>query len=101
VLGGIANIALEYATKRYRSNLINWGMLPLVCREFKYHVGDFVYIENLVELIKSDAPAIPAKLISDGTVTHILLELGSLTPDEKAIILSGCLINFNKNKANS
>jgi aconitate hydratase len=99
VLGGVANIALEYATKRYRSNLINWGMLPLICREFAFGLGDYVLIENVVELIKADAPALPAKLISNGKVKNITLEIGSLTRDEKAILLSGCLINFNKQKA--
>lgn len=96
VLGGVANIAVEYATKRYRSNLINWGMLPFVCRSFDFKVGDYIYIENIIELIKSDAPTIPAKLISNGKVKNITLELGALTAEEKAIILSGCLINYNR-----
>lgn len=99
VLGGVANIAQEYATKRYRSNLINWGMLPLVCRNFDYKVGDYIYIENIVGLLKEGADVVPAKHISDGKVKNIQLELGFLTPEEKQIILGGCLINFNKNKA--
>ncbi len=99
VLGGVANIAQEYATKRYRSNLINWGMLPLVCRNFDYKVGDYIYIENIVGLLKEGADVVPAKHISDGKVKNIQLELGFLTPEEKQIILDGCLINFNKNKA--
>lgn len=96
VLGGVANIAVEYATKRYRSNLINWGMLPLICRKFDFKVGDYVYIENIVELIRADAPAIPAKHISEGKVKNIMLEIGALTAEEKQIILDGCLINFNR-----
>jgi aconitate hydratase len=96
VLGGIANIALEYATKRYRSNLINWGMLPLVCREFDFAVGDYVYIEHITDLIKADAKAIPAKHIAGGVVKNIMFDLGALTPEEKQILLSGCLINYNK-----
>ena len=68
VLGGIANIACEYATKRYRSNLINWGMLPLVCRAFDYKVGDYIYIENIAGLIREGAEVVPAKHISGGKV---------------------------------
>lgn len=96
VLGGVANIALEYATKRYRSNLINWGMLPLICKGFDFKVGDYVYIENIVGYVKEDDPVIRAKHISDGKVKDIYLTLGQLTKDEKKIILSGCLINYNK-----
>jgi aconitate hydratase len=96
VLGGVANIALEYATKRYRSNLINWGMLPLVAKEFDFKVGDYIYIENIVNLIKQDNPVIHAKHISGGKVKDITFEVGSLTSEEKKIILSGCLINYNK-----
>ena len=96
VLGGVANIAVEYATKRYRSNLINWGMLPLICRNFDFKLGDYIYIENIRHLIVEDSPVIPAKHISDGKVKNISLEIGALTPEEKKIILAGCLINFNK-----
>ena len=99
VLGGVANIASEYATKRYRSNLINWGMLPLVCRNFDYKLGDYIYIENIAGLLKEGADVLPAKHISDGKVKNIQLELGFLTPEEKQIILDGCLINYNKKKA--
>ncbi len=98
VLGGIANIACEYATKRYRSNLINWGMLPLLCRNFEFSVGDYIYIAHIDSLIKTDSPAIPARLISGGKVKNITFDIGLLTPEEKNIILSGCLINYNKNK---
>jgi aconitate hydratase len=98
VLGGIANIALEYATKRYRSNLINWGMLPLLCKSFDFNVGDYIYIENILDIIKQDNPTIVAKHISNGKVKQIYLEIGSLTEEEKKIITSGCLINFNKAK---
>ena len=98
VLGGIANIAEEYATKRYRSNLINWGMLPLICRKFDFRKGDYIYIENIRRLIEEDAAVIPAKHISGGKVKEITLETGALTSEEKKIILDGCLINYNKNK---
>ena len=96
VLGGIANIALEYATKRYRSNLINWGMLPLVCKKFDFKVGDYILIENIKSLIAADDPVITATHISGGKASKIYLTIGSLTPEEKKIILSGCLINYNK-----
>lgn len=99
VLGGVANIACEYATKRYRSNLINWGMLPLVCRNFDYKLGDYIYIQDIVGLLKEGAEVVPAKHISGGKVKNIQLELGFLTPEEKQIILSGCLINYNRQKA--
>ena len=98
VLGGVANLALEYATKRYRSNLINWGMLPLLSKSFDYKVGDYIYIENITDYVKTDNPNIPAKLISNGKVKNIYLGLGALTEEEKKIILSGCLINYNKTK---
>lgn len=96
VLGGAANIAEEYATKRYRSNLINWGILPFVCRKFDFSVGDYIYIENVRELLKSGAEVFPAKHVCGGKVKNIMLETGGLTEEERKIILSGCLINFNR-----
>ena len=98
VLGGIANIAQEYATKRYRSNLINWGMLPLQADKFKCKVGDYIYIENIDRLIADGAAKIPAKHISGHSVKDVTFTVGQLTPDERKIILSGCLINFNAGK---
>ena len=96
VLGGVANIALEYATKRYRSNLINWGMLPLVCKQFDFKVGDYIYIENVRDAVLKSEVSIAAKHISGGKVKTVYFALGALTEEEKAIILSGCLINYNK-----
>ena len=95
VLGGIANIAKEYATKRYRSNLINWGMLPFTAEKLHFKVGDYIYIEDIDRYVADGAEKIPAKHLSGKTVKDIELSLGSLTPDEKSIILKGCLINFN------
>lgn len=95
VLGGIANIATEYATKRYRSNLINWGMLPLVCNKFDYEVGDYILLENVIATINGDG-VFKAKLIRGGKVSPLVLQTGALTAEEKKIILSGCLINYNK-----
>ena len=99
VLGGVANIAREYATKRYRSNLINWGMLPFLCEKETFAVGDYVYIEGIREAVESGAEKVMAKHVSNGKVKDVVLTLGALTPDERKIILAGCLINFNKNKA--
>ncbi|MBO5782704.1 MAG: hydratase, partial [Clostridia bacterium] len=99
VLGGVANIANEYATKRYRSNLINWGMVPFLCQKEKFSVGDYVYVEGIREAIENGSEKILAKHISAGKVKDIVLSIGGLTPDEKKIILAGCLINYNKNNA--
>ena len=95
VLGGIANIAKEYATKRYRSNLINWGMLPFTAEKLHFKVGDYIYIENIDTYIADGAEQIPAKHLSGKVVKDIVLSVGTLTQDEKNIILKGCLINFN------
>lgn len=98
VLGGVANIASEYATKRYRSNLINWGMLPFVCKNSRFEVGDYIYIENIRRAVEEGTDKVTAKHICGGKVKNIILELGTLTPEERDIILCGCLINYNKNK---
>ena len=95
VLGGIANVAEEYATKRYRSNLINWGMLPFTAKKLRVSLGDYIYVEDIDKYIAEGAESVPAKLLSGKSVKDITLGLGSLTPDERSIILKGCLINFN------
>ncbi len=95
VLGGVANIAKEYATKRYRSNLINWGMLPLLSPVNDFAVGEYVYIENAKKLIESGAKEFKAKVIGDET-REIILKMDALTEAEKKIILKGCLINYYK-----
>jgi len=94
VLGGIANIAVEYATKRYRSNLINWGMIPLLAKKNNFNVDDYIYIENIFDIIKTGQKEFKAKVLSGGHVKEIMLYMDSLTDDEKQIILKGCLINF-------
>ncbi len=98
VLGGVANIANEYATKRYRSNLVNWGMLPFTV-DFDistFKTGDYIYIENLREILRSGADSLNAKLISNGGVSDVKLKLENLTADERDILLAGCLINYYK-----
>ncbi|MCI8386956.1 MAG: hydratase [Clostridiales bacterium] len=97
VLGGWANIAVEYATKRYRSNLINWGMLPFIFDDVDFEVGDNIFVPNVratVEAAKYEFPAYVIK--ADGGVKEITLRMGELTDDERKIILCGCLINYYK-----
>ncbi len=96
VLGGVANIAKEYATKRYRSNLINWGMLPLLADKNDFEIGDYVYIENAKDAIEKGAKEFKAKVIGANT-REITLKMDALTDAEKQIILKGCLINYYKN----
>ncbi|MBQ9827591.1 MAG: hydratase, partial [Lachnospiraceae bacterium] len=103
VLGGQANIALEYATKRYRSNLINWGMLPFIARkedEDCYRLGTYVFVHGIRNAIENGDEEIKALLIDaeKGTCEEKILTLGALTDDERAIILKGCLINYYRNE---
>ncbi len=97
VLGGAANIAIEYATKRYRSNLINWGMLPFLYDNADFTVGDYIYVPNIKSAIENSKYTFDAYVIkADGTVKDITLRMGELTDDERTIILCGCLINYYK-----
>lgn len=89
-----AVIAEEYASLKYRKSLINWGILPFVCRKFDFKSGDIISIENIRELIKSGCTAIPAKHISGGKTKNIMLDLPSMTEEEKKILLSGGLANY-------
>ena len=94
VLGGWANIAKEYATKRYRSNLINWGMLPFVMDEdFDFDVDDYVFIPNVKTAVKNKDEVIKAYVVNKG-MKEISFRLGELTDDERTIIEKGCLINY-------
>ena len=99
VLGGYANVADEYATKRYRSNLINWGMLPLLRRsDFSLSVGDFLWLPALRAALACGDGEFDAWLLSGETAEKIRLSLGKLTPDEQEILSAGCLMNYWKNK---
>lgn len=94
VLGGWANIAVEYATKRYRSNLINWGMLPFIFKnEVPFEKGDFIFIPEIRKAIENKQNKIKAYVVKD-KLKEFTLEISDLTDDERKIILSGCLINF-------
>ncbi|MBR4513586.1 MAG: hydratase [Lachnospiraceae bacterium] len=96
VLGGFANIAKEYATKRYRSNLINWGMLPFLIKEdYEFDVDDFVFVPDIRKAIEDKADVIKAYVVNKG-MKELELTLGELTDDERDIIKSGCLINYYK-----
>ena len=96
VLGGWANIAKEYATKRYRSNLINWGMLPFVLKEeICFDNGDYLFVPNIIEAIKEKKTSIKAYVVNK-SMKEFELKLGELTDDEREIILKGCLINYYK-----
>lgn len=100
VLGGFANICYEFATKRYRSNCINWGILPFTLdseTEFPYETGDYVFVPDIRVAVAEGKTNIPAKVItSDGNVKELMLHIDGLTEDEKEIILDGCLMNYYK-----
>ena len=98
VLGGWANIANEYATKRYRSNLINWGMLPFVidAGELPFHNLDYLFIPDVRTAIADKKAEIPAYVVKGGVLAPFTLRMGELTDDEREIILKGCLINYNR-----
>ena len=99
VLGGWANIAGEYATKRYRSNLINWGMLPFILDgETPFENGDYIFVPAIKDAIKDKKTEIPAYIVKDGKLVPFTLKMGDITDDERKIILAGCLINFYAEK---
>ncbi len=98
VLGGWANIANEYATKRYRSNLINWGMLPFLIPtgELPFTNGDYIFIPDIRKAVEACKTKISAYVVKGQELKEFTLELGELTEDERTIILKGCLINYYK-----
>ena len=98
VLGGWANIANEYATKRYRSNLINWGMLPFLIQEgeLPFANGDYIFIPDIRKAVEECRTDIAAYVVKEGTLKEFSLKMGELTEDERTIILKGCLINYYK-----
>ena len=98
VLGGWANIANSYATKRYRSNLINWGMLPFLIDEgeLPFTNGDYLFVPGIADLVKHAESKIKAYVVKDGGLKEFTLKLGEMTEEERQIILKGCLINYNR-----
>lgn len=97
VLGGWANIAKEYATKRYRSNLINWGMLPFLFEDenLPFSNGDYIFVPDIAKAVRDKATEIKAYVVGD-SLKEFNLKMGELTDDEREIILKGCLINYNR-----
>ncbi len=94
VLGGLANIAKEYATKRYRSNLINWGMLPfLIDGELPFKNGDYIFLKEIKKAVAEKKSEITAYVVGE-TLVPFTVRLGELTEDEREIIIKGCLINY-------
>ena len=97
VLGGCANLAAEYATKRYRSNVVNWGMLPFIASDLEQlnlQPGDRVYIPGIRALLEGTGDSVEATVIRPGGCASVTLSLPSLTREERDIILAGCLINY-------
>ena len=103
VLGGFANICYAFATKRYRSNCINWGILPFTLdegTEFPYEAGDCVFVPNIRTAIAEGREEIPARVLrADGGEEELLLHVRGLTAEEREIILDGCLMNYYANRA--
>ena len=99
VLGGWANIANEYATKRYRSNLINWGMLPFITKEddkkLSFKNGDYIFVPEIRKAVENKDAEIKAYVVGD-TLKEVTFTLGDMTDAEREIILKGCLINYYK-----
>ena len=96
VLGGLANICSEYATKRYRSNVMNWGMLPFQMKnEPAFEIGDYILVPNILDAMDGDMQSIKAYVLGD-EVQEIELYIAPMTEDEKKIVKAGCLINFNR-----
>ena len=96
VLGGLANICSEYATKRYRSNVMNWGMLPFQMKnEPAFEIGDYILVPNVLDAMDGDMQSIKAYVLGD-EVKEIKLYIAPMTEDEKKIVKAGCLINFNR-----
>ena len=101
VIGGLANITREYATKRYRSNVMNWGMIPFQMKEEpEFEIGDYIFIPGIREVLDGDVQNIKAYVIKEGSSKEISLYVAEMTPEEKMIVKAGCLINYNKERKN-
>ena len=99
VIGGLANITKEYATKRYRSNVMNWGMIPFQMEEEpNFEVGDYIFVPNIKNQLDDDLKNIKAYVIKNNKANEIKLYIADMTEDERKIVKAGCLINFNKNR---
>ena len=98
VLGGWANFAVSYATKRYRSNLINWGMLPFLIPEenLPFEKLDYLFFPQIRKAVREKAASITGYVVKGGKLAPFTVSLGDLTDEEREIILDGCLINYNR-----
>ncbi len=97
VIGGLANITREYATKRYRSNVINWGMIPFQTKDtLDFEVGDYIYVPGVREALNGDLKDIRAYVVKGGDVKEMTLYVADMTEEEREIVKAGCLINYNK-----
>lgn len=101
VIGGLANVVSEYATKRYRSNVMNWGMLPFqLAGEPCFEVGDHLFVPGIRAALDGDLADVAAYVVrADGTVCKVSLYVADMTPEERAIVKAGCLINYNRARA--
>ena len=99
VLGGLANICEEYATKRYRSNVMNWGMIPFQMKEKPdaFEMGSYIYVPGIRDALSGDGKNITAYVIGE-EIKELQLYLSDMTPEEKEIVKAGCLINYNRNR---
>ena len=98
VIGGLANITKEYATKRYRSNVMNWGMIPFQMKgEPEFEVGNYIYVPDVKKALDGDMKDIKAYVIGE-EVKEISLYVADMTEDEKKIVKAGCLINYNRSR---
>jgi aconitate hydratase len=99
VIGGLANISKEYATKRYRSNVMNWGMIPFqMAAEPDFEVGDYIFVPGIREAFDGDLKNISAYLIKDNEIKTLDLYIADMTSEEREIVKAGCLINYNKDR---
>lgn len=102
VIGGLANITKEYATKRYRSNVMNWGMIPFQMKEEPiFEVGDYIFVPSIRAALDGSLQDIKAYVIKEDKAEAISLYVADMTPEEREIVKAGCLINYNRNKKNA
>lgn len=102
VIGGLANITKEYATKRYRSNVMNWGMIPFQMKEDPcFEVGDYIFVPGIRSAMDGDMQDIKAYVIKNGEAKEISLYIAEMTLEERSIVKAGCLINYNRNRRNA
>ncbi len=102
VIGGLANITKEYATKRYRSNVMNWGMIPFQMKEEPdFEVGDYIFVPGIRSALDGDMQDIKAYVVKEGKAEEISLYVADMTLEEREIVKAGCLINYNRNRRNA